>query len=113
MTDRETYATPQIVLHWTIVALIIVQLLSADGMSEYFEPAKEAGTAPGFPGVSLALAHAASGATILVLVILRFALRLRYGAPPPPQDLRVPCTSSPASRITRCMPFLFSGRFPA
>jgi cytochrome b561 len=87
MTDRGTYARPQIVLHWTIVALIIVQMLSADGMSAYFEPAKEAGMAPGLPGPGLALAHAMSGATILVLVILRFALRLRYGALPPPRDL--------------------------
>ena len=98
MTDRGTYARPQIVLHWTIVALIIVQMLSADGMSAYFEPAKEAGTAPGLPGPGLALAHAASGATILVLIILRFVLRLRYGAPAPPRDL--PRILQIVSRVT-------------
>jgi cytochrome b561 len=98
MTDRETYAWPQIVLHWTIVALIIVQMLTADGMSEFFEPAKHSGIAPGLPGQGPALGHAVSGASILVLVLLRFALRLRYGAPPPPRDL--PRLLQIVSRIT-------------
>jgi cytochrome b561 len=87
MTDRETYPRPLIVLHWTIVALIIGQLLTADGMSAFFKPAAEAGTSPGLPGPSMALMHAAMGATILVLVITRLIIRMRSRIPPPPSDL--------------------------
>jgi cytochrome b561 len=87
MTDRETYPTSIVVLHWTIVALILAQLLTADGMEEYFRGPAESGVAPGFPGPGTALMHAGFGATILVLVITRFIIRMNSYIPPPPADL--------------------------
>ena len=85
--DRETYPRSLVVLHWTIVALILAQWLSSEGMEGFFRGADDTGIAPGFPGPSLALVHAGGGATILVLAIVRFAIRMRSRIPPPPRDL--------------------------
>lgn len=87
MTDRETYPRSIVILHWTVVALIVAQLLTADGMEEFFRPANDSGLAPGLPGPSTALMHAGFGATILVLVITRFVIRMNSKVPPPPPDL--------------------------
>jgi cytochrome b561 len=81
----QPYARPQVVLHWLIATLVIVQWLSADAMGEFFDRYEDFGP-PGFPEGG-AIVHAAVGATILTLMILRVAARLRYGAPPLPADL--------------------------
>ena len=83
--DNTPYARPQVALHWLIAALVVVQWLSADAMGEFFDRYADSGP-PGLPDGG-ALVHAAVGGTILVLMILRFLARLRYGAPPPPADL--------------------------
>lgn len=98
MTDHETYPRSIVILHWTIVALIIAQLLTADGMETYFRPAGESGVAPGFPGGGTALIHACIGASILILVIARFIIRMNSRIPPPPSDL--PKLLQVASRLT-------------
>jgi len=85
--DRDRYATSVVVLHWTIVVLIVAQLLTADGMEEFFRGADDAGIAPGFPPPSTALMHAGFGATILILMLSRFVLRMKTHVPPPPSDL--------------------------
>lgn len=85
--DRDRYATPIVVLHWVIVALVLSQLLTADGMENFFEPAKDSDVAPGFPAPSAALIHAGIGATILALMLARFVMRMRTHVPPPPSDL--------------------------
>jgi cytochrome b561 len=87
MTDRHSYPRTLVVLHWLIVALIIGQFVSADGMEDFFRDADDSGMAPGLPGSGTALAHAAFGATILVLVIARFIVRMMTDVPPPPRDL--------------------------
>ena len=88
-SDRDAavqpYARPQVVLHWLIAALVIVQWLSADAMGDFFDRYEDFGP-PGFPG-GAAVIHAGVGATILALMILRIAARFRYGAPPLPADL--------------------------
>ncbi len=80
---RQSYTLPQIVLHWAVVALVVVQLVSSDGMEEYWNRV-EGGAAPGLPTESLPLLHAGSGAAILVLMIVRLALRRMAGTPPLP-----------------------------
>lgn len=85
--DRECYPRSLVVLHWLIVALVIGQFLSADGMEDFFRDADDSGIAPGLPGPGLALAHAGFGATILALVIVRFIVRMASRVPPPPRDL--------------------------
>jgi cytochrome b561 len=87
MTGRETYPRSIVILHWTVVALVIAQLLTADGMEHYFRNAADTGVSPGFPGSGTALMHAGFGATILVLVITRFIIRINSKIPPPPSDL--------------------------
>jgi cytochrome b561 len=73
-------------LHWMVVALVIVQLFSADWMEDFFRRAEHLplGTLPDTAGSAL---HALSGATILVLMAVRFLIRLKYGTPPLPSDL--------------------------
>ena len=87
MTDRETYPRSIVILHWTIVGLIVAQWLSSEGMEDFFRGASDSGVAPGFPGPSLALVHAGVGATILILAISRFIIRMNSDIPPPPRDL--------------------------
>lgn len=87
MAGRDTYPRSIVILHWTVVALILAQLLTADGMEHYFRNAADTGISPGFPGPSTALMHAGFGATILVLVITRFIIRMNADIPPPPSDL--------------------------
>jgi cytochrome b561 len=84
---RDRYPTSLVVLHWTIVLLVLSQLLTADGMEDFFDIADDTDAAPGFPGPSTALVHAGVGATILLLTIVRFVLRMRTHVPPPPSDL--------------------------
>lgn len=87
MTAPETYAKPQIILHWLIVALVVMQFVSADAMQEFFEKAEDAKVLAGFPTGTTAMVHAIGGAAILVLMLVRLGLRLSYGAPPPPASL--------------------------
>ena len=96
MADRDTYPRSLVVLHWTIVALIVAQLFTADWMEDFFRPAAESGKAPGFP-TGLALFHAGFGATILILVLVRFYIRMSSRVPPPPADL--PRTLQLVSRL--------------
>jgi cytochrome b561 len=81
----QPYARPQVLLHWLIVALVLVQWLSADAMEDFFDRYEDMGP-PGFPD-GAAIVHAGGGATILILMILRIAARIRYGAPPLPPDV--------------------------
>lgn len=88
MTATETYAKPQIVLHWLIAALVAAQFLSAEAMQEFFEKAEDAKVLAGFPAEdTTAMMHAIGGAAILVLMLVRLRLRLSYGAPAPPASL--------------------------
>lgn len=98
MTDRETYPRSIVILHWTIVALILSQLLTADGMEDFFRGPAENGVSPGFPGGGTALIHACVGASILILVVARFIIRMNSPIPPPPSDLPKPLQA--VSRIT-------------
>lgn len=79
------YSFLQIVLHWTVVVLVIFQFLASDGMNRAWR-AFERGTGPVSPGDLLfANFHMIAGLTILVLATWRVGLRLKRGAPPPPE----------------------------
>ena len=82
----QRYALSQIVLHWSVVALVVVQWLASDAMSAFFDRVEDGEAGP-VPDEPLALLHAASGATILVLMLIRFGVRMRKGAPPLPADM--------------------------
>ena len=53
-------------------------------MEDAWDAVEDGYTPPGFPADPLALLHALSGALILVLMLVRLAIRLRHGAPPLP-----------------------------
>ena len=69
------YALSQIVLHWLIVAMLIVSYLSSEAMHIRPGESPTAGT-----GV-----HVWFGIAILVLMLGRLGLRLTLGAPEPPE----------------------------
>lgn len=83
MTTPAGYTRRQIALHWAVAILIAGQYLLEDGISAAWRAFRN-----GAPGAfdPLVLAHVAGGVLILILVAWRLALRLRHGAPPPPED---------------------------
>ena len=74
------YSVLQIVLHWTIAALVIVQLLVNDDMQEAFRKRSDTGQ---FDGEVGAIAHITVGLTIFALAIFRLAIRFWRGVPEP------------------------------
>jgi cytochrome b561 len=67
----------QRLLHWLMAACIIAMLFIGVGMVSTITPKY----------LPLILAHKTLGVTLLILVLIRLALRLFYGAPPLPADL--------------------------
>jgi cytochrome b561 len=70
-------------VHWAVVALIFAQWLTHDAMEDFWDRVED-GDAAGLPDDPVALLHAVSGASILLLMLIRIGLRLRHGAPPLP-----------------------------
>jgi len=70
----------QRVLHWLMAACIIAMLFIGVGMVSSVRPVY----------LTLVSIHKPLGIAILVLVLIRLALRLRYGAPTLPADLPAP-----------------------
>ncbi|WP_421725544.1 cytochrome b [Bauldia sp.] len=76
------YSLSQIVLHWSIAALVLWQLFFSDD-----PPENRAGAAAqGFWTEMLTSSHLWAGFAILALVAVRIAIRLRRGPPPPVPD---------------------------
>lgn len=82
-TAPQGYSLAQIVLHWTIAALVIFQLVFNRPMQEAFDDRLD-GEAIG--EMSGAVVHIAVGVTILLLAVIRLAIRLFRGAPPVHDD---------------------------
>jgi cytochrome b561 len=70
----------QRVLHWLMAACILAMLFIGVGMVSTVKPTY----------LTLVSIHKPLGIAILVLVLIRLALRLRYGAPSLPADLPEP-----------------------
>lgn len=83
------YSSAQIVLHWTIALLILVQFLAADGIEHAWD-AFEDGETLRSGDMPLAWLHIGIGITVLVLAIVRVWLRLTRGAPPLPENDPLP-----------------------
>jgi cytochrome b561 len=73
-----TYSALQIVLHWTIAALVIFQILFHDGIQDAHRAMER-----GEPYAQFNI-HVIVGLSILALALWRLALRLTRGSPPPP-----------------------------
>lgn len=81
MSAPSGYSRLQIVLHWTIAALIVVQLTINSDMQQAFAQ-RLAGTMPVNSG---AIFHATVGILVLLLATLRVGIRVLRGAPEPPR----------------------------
>lgn len=75
------YSLLQIVLHWTIAALVIFQLLVNEDVQDAFKDKADGKPIDGELGT---LIHIAVGLTILGLACLRLAARLWRGSPEAP-----------------------------
>ena len=81
MTGRHVrFSAWQRVLHWLMAICILAMLFIGVGMVSTIGPIY----------LTLVSVHKPLGIAILVLAVIRLALRLRYGAPPLPTDLPEP-----------------------
>lgn len=81
------YSTTQIALHWGVAVLVAGQYIFKDAISGAWT-AIRAGNDFAFD--PLILAHVAGGVLILALVVWRLVLRLKRGAPSPPENEPAP-----------------------
>ena len=76
----ETYSRTQIILHWTVVVLVLFQILFHDEIVRLWDGRMD-GTIVNEPTPQL---HAVVGIAIFVLMAWRLVLRLNRGVPAPP-----------------------------
>jgi len=79
-TDRKRFAIPQRLLHWLMAICILSMLFIGVGMVSTAAPKY----------LTLVQIHKPLGIAILVLALIRLALRIYYGAPSLPLDLPEP-----------------------
>ena len=77
------YSLSQIILHWTVAALVIFQLVFNGPMQEAFDDRMDGEATDEMLG---ALLHIGVGVTVLTLAVIRVAIRLHRGAPAPHDD---------------------------
>jgi cytochrome b561 len=80
MGVRQHFAPLQRLLHWLMAICIVAMFFIGVGMVSTIMPKY-------LPLISI---HKSLGATILILALIRLAVRLHYGAPPLPADLPEP-----------------------
>jgi len=79
---RQRFSPLQRLLHWVMAVCILAMLFIGVGMLSTVKPKY----------LTLVSIHKPLGIAILVLALIRLAVRLRYGAPPLPPDLPEPMT---------------------
>jgi cytochrome b561 len=77
------YSKVQVVLHWLIAALVIVQFVLHDGIEELSQ-SLEKGLDPSVSEFLLGWSHVALGLLIFAFAVFRLVVRLKQGAPIPP-----------------------------
>jgi len=80
MTDIPRFTPLQRALHWVMAVCILAMLFIGVGMASTVAPKH----------LTLLAIHEPLGIAILVLALIRLAVRMRYGAPPLPADLPEP-----------------------
>ena len=80
MAAPATFSKTQIILHWTIAAMVLFQILMHDGIVNAWEGRMD-GT---IPNVSSPNPHAIVGMLILVLMLWRLFVRMKRGVPDHP-----------------------------
>jgi cytochrome b561 len=82
MATRSGYSGLQIGLHWLIAVLILGNYFFSDGIEGAFDAMMEHGTAADLKP----MLHVYTGVAVLVLVAIRFILRMSRGAPAAPSE---------------------------
>lgn len=83
MPEPQGYSRLQVVLHWTIVVLITLQITFREAIEDAFDDRIDGDAVRAEDQLGATL-HVAAGLTILALAIIRLIVRLRRGAPPVP-----------------------------
>jgi len=83
MATPTGYSRAQVVLHWLIAALIILQYVLHEPIAEAWELVEEGREVVFHP---LIAQHVFGGLVVLALAIWRLEIRARRGAPPPPEQ---------------------------
>lgn len=83
MTQPKGYSITQIGLHWIVALLILLQYVLNDSISRAWRAYVEGREITFDP---LVAQHVFGGILIAILVLWRIALRVRHGAPPPPEE---------------------------
>lgn len=83
MPQPRGYSRSQIILHWTIAALVIFQLFVNESVQHAFSDRLNGEKIDEFAGAML---HIVVGITVLALAATRLAIRLTRGAPPAHAD---------------------------
>lgn len=78
MTSPATYSRPQILLHWAVALLIVLQFVLHEPMAEAWDVIEDGGTAAFNPVVA---AHVFGGILVLAFALWRIALRRSRGVP--------------------------------
>lgn len=89
-----SYTLGQILLHWTIAALVIWQLVFGEEMGALEHPAGADAT-----DLFLANTHIWAGIAILALVAIRIVLRIVQGAPPLDESNRLTAWIAKATHL--------------
>ena len=77
------YHSDQITAHWIVVFIVLFQFATGGAM----ESAMDLGYAADvLPRQGVLYVHGILGTSILLVMLWRVTLRLKYGAPPPPQS---------------------------
>lgn len=83
MAKPKGYSLIQIILHWTIAALVIFQFFVNEGMQHAFSDRLDG---EAMDDLGEALLHMAVGITILLLAAVRLVIRIARGTPEPYED---------------------------
>lgn len=76
------YHSDQITAHWIVVFLLAFQFVTGGAMAAAMEAGYLAGA---LPSAGVIFVHGTLGTSILLVMLWRVSLRVRFGAPPPPE----------------------------
>lgn len=93
--DRASYSRAQIVLHWSIAALVMWQLF----FSEHPPRSLYGATSQDLWTRTFELSHVWIGLLVLALVVVRVVLRLVHGAPPADKSNRMAAMAAKGAHL--------------